>query len=417
MKLLALEASQNSYYYQSRYQQIANLGADLYVLNGIGTDDLWPAGRYRRAASKHADDLIRHAAAWHAEEHFDGVLTFSESAVVLVAATASALGLPSIGVEAAITSRNKLLMRKAHERGGAAHPRFRFVTDLEAALGTAREFGYPVIIKPTLGAASNFVFRVDSPRQLRERYGQARAGIDRMIWYNMEADGIGLGPHGLMIESFLDGHEHLIEALAWDDEVYLGSIVDRVTVEGDTFDDDVHHAPTELTAGQVADVHALVTAGMRAQGLTRSVAHAEVRFHQGKPFLVEIAVRPGGGGLDYMARLSAGYDPIKAVADVARGVRPDVHHFRPTQVHTAAMCLLCPSGTIESIGVPPEVSDAEALYYITITAGPGDVIRRPPDGNQTIGGLGALGTSFDDAMRTATDLAGKIEVQLAGSRQ
>ena len=30
------------------------------------------------------DELIRHATAWHAEEHFGGVFTFSESAVVAV---------------------------------------------------------------------------------------------------------------------------------------------------------------------------------------------------------------------------------------------------------------------------------------------------------------------------------------------
>lgn len=412
MKLLGLEASQNSYYYQARYQQIADLGADLYVLNGIGTEDLWSAGRYRRAGSKHVDDLIRHAKAWHAEENFDGVFTFSESAVGAVAAVATALGLPSIGVDAARTSRNKLIMRQAHRRGGVAIPRFRFVEDLAATLLAAEDFGYPVIIKPTLGAASNFVFRVDDADQLRQRYRQARSGLDRMTWYAMEADGLDLGPHGLLVESFLDGHEHLIEALAWDDEVYLGSIVDRVTLEADTFDDDVHHAPTALPIEEIDAIHALVTAGVRSQGLVRSTLHAEVRYHQGKPHLLEIAVRPGGGGLDYMARLSAGYDPIKAVADVATGVRPDVHHFRPTGVHTAAMCLLCDSGIIESIGVPPEVSGAEAVYYLKIFARPGDVIRRPPDGNSIFGGLGCRSDSFDDAMRIATDLAGKIEVKL-----
>jgi len=412
VKLLGVEASQNSYYYLPRYQQIADFGADLHVLNGIGTDDFWPADRYRRAGSQHVNELIRHAKAWHAEANFDGVLTFSESAVVAVAAVATALGLPSIGVDAARTSRNKLLMRQAHECGGAAHPRFRFVPDLEAALRAAEEFGYPVIIKPTLGAASNFVFRVDSADRLRERYAQAREGIDRMSWYAMEADGLDLGPHGLLLESFLDGHEHLIEALVWDDVVYLGSIVDRLTVEGDTFDDDVHHAPTSLTPEQVAEVHSLVTAGVRAQGLTRSALHAEVRFHQDKPFLLEIAARPGGGGLDHMARLSGDYDPIKAVMDVARGTRPDVHHFRPTAVHTAAMCLICPGGVVESIDVPPEVA-ADELFYLKIFARPGDVIRRPPDGNNIFGGIGAVGTSLDDAMRNATDLAGKIAVRLS----
>jgi biotin carboxylase len=269
-----------------------------------------------------------------------------------------------------------------------------------------------VILKPTLGAASNFVFRIDDADQMRERHQQASEGIGRMSWYAMEADGLDLGPHGLLVESFLDGHEHLIEALAWDDEVYLGSVVDRVTVEGDTFDDDVHHAPTSLTPEQVIAVHALVTAGVRAQGLTRSALHAEVRFHEDRPYLLEIAVRPGGGGLDHMARVSAGYDPIKAVMDVARGVRPQVRHFSPTEVHTAAMCLICGPGTIESIGVPPEVAEADALMFLKIMAQPGDVIRRPPDGNNILGGIGATGTSFDDAMGTANDLAGKIEVTL-----
>jgi hypothetical protein len=48
-------------------------------------------------------------------------------------------------------------------------------------------------------------------------------------------------------------------------------------------------------------------------------------------------------------------------------------------------------------------------------AQPGDVIRRPPHGNNILGGIGATGSSFDDAMRTATDLAGKIEVRFAGN--
>lgn len=413
MKLLALEAHQNSFYYRSRYQQIVDFGGDLYVLNGVGTEDLWPADRYRLVGSTHIDDLVRHAAAWHAEEHFDGLLTFSESAVIATAIVADALGLPGIGVQAALTSRNKLVMREAHERGGAAHPSYRFVASVDGALTAADQFGYPVILKPTLGAMSNFVFRVDDADQMRERFNQARAGIDTMSWYNMEAGGTDLGPHGLLVESFLNGHEHLIEALAWDDEVYLGSIVDRVTVEGDTFEDDVHHAPTSLSESQVAEVHAVVAAGVRAQGLSRSTLHAEVRFHDGRPYLLEIAVRPGGGGLDHMARRSAGYDPIRAVMDVARGVRPQVHHYRPTGVHTVAMILLCPAGTIESIDIPPEVQSADSLLHIKIMARPGDVIRRPPFGNDVLGGFGVIGTSFDDAMSRATDLAGKIEIKLA----
>ncbi|MGY0067833.1 ATP-grasp domain-containing protein [Streptomyces sp. QTS137] len=418
MKLLAIEARQNATYYVSRYQQVVGLGADLYVLNGEGTDDFWPADRYRVAGSRAVTDLIAVAKEWHAEERFEGVITFSESAVLAVAALAEALGLPGIGLEAARASRNKLLMRQAHERGDAAHPSFRFVTDEDQALAAAEEFGYPVIVKPTLGAASHYVFRADDEAELRERCAQAARGLTELSWYAMEADGLDLGPHGLLVESFLDGDEFLIEALVWDDEVYLGSIVDRVTAEGDTFDDDVHHAPTALTPERIEAVHEVVAAGARAQGLVRSVMHAEVRFHDGRPHLVEIAVRPGGGGLDHMARVSAGYDPIAAVADVARGIRPRVGHYAPTAVHTAALCLLPPSsGRIGDVHVPDEVTGRDDLLFLKLTAKPGDLVRRPPEGNSILGFLGVRGTSFEDTMSTAEELAAQIRADLVRTQE
>ena len=414
MKLLALEAVQNARYYQSRYYQIEEFGGELFVLNGLGEPDYWAAGRYRLAGSKHIDDIIAVARTWHAEERFDGVLTFSESGVLTVAAVAEALGLPGIGLEAARVSRNKLLMREAQQRGGAPVPRFRLVPDVSAALAAAGEFGYPVILKPTLGAASNFVFRINGPDEMRTRFPQALEGMAGMSWFQMEPEGLDLGPYGLLVESFLDGQEMQIEALAWDDEVYLGSIVDRITVEGDTFDDDVHRAPTALDADQLAAVHEVVTAAAHGQGLRRSVMHAEVRFHQGRPHMLEIAVRPGGGGLDYFARLSAGYCPIRATMAVAAGVRPEgVRHYRPTGVHLAGTCLIGGPGRIEQITVPPSVADSDRVFFLKITAKPGDVVRRPPDGNNILGFLCTSGSTFDEAIATAYEFAGRIDVRLA----
>jgi biotin carboxylase len=413
VKLLAVEASQFSGgVFASRYQQIVGYGADVFVLNGEGTPDFWPAERYRIAGSKKLSDLIAATSDWHAQEHFDGVFTLSESAVTATAALADELGLPGIGVEAAVTSRNKLLMKQAYERAGVPCAQFRHVLSLDDARAAAAAFGYPAILKPVLGASSNYVFRVDDEAELAERYVQAARGIGQMPWLLMEADGLDIGPGGLMVESFLDGRECLIEALAWDGEVHLGSIVDRVTVEGDTFDDDVHHAPTSLTPDQIAEVHRVVTAAAHAQGLRRSTMHAEIRFHQGHPCVLEIGARPGGGGLDYMSRISGGYCPIRAVMSVACGQRPESEPYHSTGTHTAAMCLICPAGTIEEVIVPAEVADSPQLFFLKITARQGAVILRPPDGNSILGFLGAKGGSFDEAMDTATGLANRIQVRM-----
>lgn len=413
MKLLAIEARQYKRYFISRYNQLTDLGVDLYVLSGEGAPDFWPAGKYRLAGSKKIDDLVAAARDWHAEHGFEGVVTFFESSVIAAAVIAEALGLPSIGVDAAVTSRNKYLMKRAYQRAGARIASYRLVTELDEALAAAGAFGYPVILKPTLGGASFFVFRADNEAELRQHFGQAMEGLKTLPWISCEADGIDLGPNALLVESFLDGKEYLMEAVAWDDEVYLGSIVDRITKEGATYDDDVHHAPTTLSPDDVAKVHRLVAVGAHAQGLRRSVMHAEVRFHDGEPHLLEIAARVGGGPLDLVARITGGHDPIKAVADIGRGVRPDVHHFRPTGVHTASMCLLCEEGVIASVDVPPEVSESDRVFLLKITARAGDEILRPPNGNTILGFMGTTGKSLDDAFGVMNDLADKIHVRFA----
>ncbi|WP_226790146.1 class I tRNA ligase family protein [Rahnella sikkimica] len=141
------------------------------------------------------------------------------------------------------------------------------------------------------------------------------------------------------VESYLDGREYLIEAYSWDGVTILGSIVERVTLEGNSFDDDVHHAPTDLSGRDLQRVHAAVHAVAVAQGLTRSVMHAEIRFHQGLPYIVEIAARPGCGGLDFMARISANYCPIKAVIDVAIGNKPASAHTIRQRVSIPSHCV------------------------------------------------------------------------------
>lgn len=413
MKLLTIETRQYLSYYISRYQQVEAFGVELFVLNGEGTADFWPAERYRLVGSKNIDEIVDEARKWHAQEDFDGVITFSEAAVIAVATVAEALGLPGIGVQAARRSRNKLLMREGYQRVGAPNPAFRFVPELPDALAAAESFGYPVILKPTMGAGSHFVFRVDDPDELTSRYQQASEGIKDMFWVASEADGIDLGPQGLLVESFLDGREYLIEALAWDGELYLGSVVDRITAEGATFDDDVHHAPTSLSPEDLAKVHRVVALAAHGQGLRRSAMHAEVRFRDGEPYLLEIAARVGGGGLDMIARMTADYDPIRAVVDVARGVKPPVRHYRPTGVHITAMCLICAEGTVEHVEVPPEVSESDRVFLLKITARPGDVIRRPPNGNTILGFLGTTGESMDEAFRTMNDFASRITVTFA----
>jgi biotin carboxylase len=410
MKLLAIEVGQFGDYYNSRYQQVEQYGVELFVLSGMADNDHWHTGRFFISNSMDINDLIALATQLHQDFHFDGVFTFAENSVIATAMIASALQLPTIPVDAAVKSRNKIVMREAHRVSKAPHPAFRLTPTLMAALDAASELGYPVILKPTLGSASQFVYRVDNSGEMKEFFPKALIGIGEMSQFKNEGITDVLGSNSLLVESYMDGREFLIEAYIWDGVTVLGSVVDRVTLEGNSFDDDVHHAPTDLAERDLQQMHAAVHAGAVAQGLTRSVMHAEIRFHQGLPYIVEIAARPGGGGLDFMARLSAGYCPIRAVIDIASGQKPDYLGYNPTGKHTFALCLISDPGHIEAIHVPDNITQDPDTFMLKVISHPGTVIKRPPLGNDIIGFLGIMGDSRQETEDKAMLYSGQVIV-------
>lgn len=413
MRLLAIEVGQFGNYYNSRYQQIEDYGAELFVLSGKADEDHWAPERFFIAGSMLIEDLTELARELHNNFHFDGVLTFAENSVIAIALIAQALGLPGISPEAAVKSRNKLFMREAHSNGNAPHPDFSLADSLDEAFTAAQRIGYPIILKPTLGSASQFVYKIDTPEELAEAYPKARAGIKDMSQFINEGVTDLLGPNSMLVESYLDGREFLIEAFVYNGETVLGSVVDRVTLEGNAFDDDVHHAPTDLSTVQLQQVWEAVSAGARAQGLNNSVMHAEIRFHEGHPYIVEIAARPGGGGLDFMARISAGYCPIKAVMDIACGQRPKHTHYAATDKDTFALCLISGPGTIDSIRIPDAIRHDPAVFMLKMIAKKGSRIRRPPNGNDIIGFLGVSGSSRQETEEKAMAYSQQIIVRMS----
>ena len=413
MKILAIEVGQFGDYYNSRYEQCESYGVELFLLSGIADDDHWQKDKLFIAGSMQVEKLIRLAIEKHQTHHFDGVITFAENSVIAAAMIATELGLPSISVDAAMKSRNKLFMRQAHERDFAPHPAFSLVENLEEAVIAARKIGYPVILKPTLGSASQFVYKISNSDDLASAFRTASTGILTMSQFTNEGITNGIGPNALLIESYLDGKEFLVEAFIWDGKTVIGSVVDRVTLEGDSFEDDVHHAPTSLNPEQLNDLAFAVHKGALAQGLDRSIMHAEIRYHAGKPYIIEIAARAGGGGLDFMARISSDYCPIKTMLDISVGKKPTYSNYASTGIDTFALCLICEAGRIESIEISEVIKKDPAVFMLKLIAGEGSVIKRPPLGNDIIGFIGVSGKSYEETEVKAISYSKKINVRLA----
>jgi len=397
---------------KSFYDLVEEYGARLFFLfTNQSYASLYPRTRVARAHELGA--VVEAARDWASEQPFDGVLALHESSVIPGAAVAQALGLPGHTVEAARNSRNKYLMRQRHRAGGAPCPDFALVDNPIAARTVAARMGFPLVLKPTLGAGSEHVYRIDSMSELEETFPLARKGIDTHSYGLAEVGGVELGPRSLLLESFLDGSEHAMEAVVWDGEVLLGSIADRLSKEMKTFDHDLYSTPTALSPAQIDRVREAVRLGAVAQGIRRGVVHAEVRFHRGEPHIVEIAARIGGGSLFRMARIAYGYCPLWAAYQIPLGVRPEAPELQRTGAVTVGLTMLCDGGRVLSIETPDEVLRDPRIFNYQLVRRPGDLIHRPPHGNDMLGYIGTIGSSIDDAVARAAQAFAQVKLELA----
>ncbi|MGB8667759.1 MAG: ATP-grasp domain-containing protein [Serratia inhibens] len=412
MKLLNIEVTSRGDVFHSRYDIFRQQGADVYYLTT--SNDAAPyagfAGK-RVAASQTMEAILSEARAWHQQEQFDAIITTDEASVVATAVVAQALGLPATSVEAAKNSRNKYLMRLAHQQGDAPHPPFHLCRSPEQALQAAKTIGYPVIIKPTLGGNAEHVYLIRNEEAMRQQFPIVWEANRHYSYGQHEADGVDLGPNALLVEGFLAGSEHCVEAWVRDGVICAGSIADRISAELEVFDNDLYRTPSMLSAGDLEKLQHALEAGVRAQGIAYGVIHAEFRFHQGEAYILEIAARVGGGSLYKMARLSYDYCPVTTACRVATQQTLEAKSLEKTGRVAVGLTMLCQQGKISHISVPETVKTHPAVFNLGILAREGDFHYRPPAGNDIFGYIGVTGASQEAAISLASDLFAQIDIR------
>lgn len=100
----------------------------------------------------------------------DGVTTFCELAVPLVARLAERLGVPSNTPEAVDTARNKHAARAAMAAAQLPTPRNALIERAEQLDAAGEHVGFPAVLKPISGAASIGVVRVNNEAELTAKY-------------------------------------------------------------------------------------------------------------------------------------------------------------------------------------------------------------------------------------------------------
>jgi biotin carboxylase len=319
----------------------------------------------------------------------DAVLAVDDRGIEIAALAGERLGLVHTDPRAVAATRDKALMRRLLSVAGVDQPAFRSATDPEQVATLAAELGFPVVVKPVGLSASRGVIRADDVGQAIAAAHRIRAIVD--------------GP--LVVEEYVPGVEVAVEALArGDDGFEVLAVFDKPDpLVGPFFEESIYVTPSRLPDEIVTRVSHLTAQAAKAIGIVDGPVHAELRVHDARIWVIEIAARSIGGLCSRTLRFGAGIALEEQILRHALCMAP-----APTAREDAASgVMMLP---IPAAGVLDEVRGQEAALAVPgitgleITVARGRRVEPLPEGDRYLGFLFAKGptpAAVEQALRVA----------------
>ena len=369
---LILLAANRSYRASAFLEAAARLGAEVVFGQDVPPPLL---GQSDAALTLDYRDLVSSTEAIqrYAKAHpVDALVGLDDSGTVLAARASAALGLPHNSPGAAEASRSKRLMREHFAEAGVPSPRFRVFCAGEDPWRIAAEVAFPCVLKPTMLSGSRGVMRADDPEEFAERW----ARLCRILAAERCDEAL--------VEDYVPGAEVALEGLLERGRLRVLALFDKPDpLEGPFFEETLYVTPSRLPR-PVQDAIAGAAAWAAASlGLREGPVHAELRWNERGPWLIEVAARSIGGLCSRTLRFGAGLSLEDVVLRHALGL--PVQASRETKAGGVMMIPIPRAGMLRAVSGVEEARGVPLVEGVEITARPNYPLTPLPEGDSYLG--------------------------------
>ena len=300
----------------------------------------------------------------------EGVLTFWELRVPVVARVATSLGLPGNPIEAVDAARSKLRTRQASERAGLPTPRSQRVRSLDELYAAAAQIGFPAVVKPEFGALAVGTVRVDSFESLSDIYWIVRKelGSSQIIDFRAGND--------LLLEEYIDGVEFDIDLVLEDGECIFSSVSQNWPTAEPSFQETGLHCPPDHRAKPVGQLVELAVKTVQAFGFARGVLHVEGKCTAKGPRVVEVNARLGGGRIHQIVDAVWGVDLVEAQLNSVLGLPQRLTPSRKPRCAIVNVLVYAPAtGRLAALPFTDVISDTGLGVIIDVATDVGQEVN------------------------------------------
>jgi biotin carboxylase len=329
-------------------------------------------------------------------QRLSGLLSLDDSATLLAAQAAAALGWPHNDPGAALAARNKWVMRQALQRGGVPVPEFTRYPLAADPAQIAVDTRFPVVIKPTTLSGSRGVIRADDADEFilaweRAKQIVVRAGEDAEVGE-------------LLVEEYLPGIEVALEGLLTAGELTTLALFDKPDpLEGPFFEETIYVTPSRLPIATQVATSARVAEAAAALGLREGPVHAELRLNDAGIWLIEMAGRSIGGLCSTVLEFGAGISLEELIVQHAAGLA--LPSTERSQGAAGVMMIPIPrAGVLREIEGIDEAQQVPHVTGVEITAPLNQPLIPHPEGASYLGFIFARAddpASVEQALRDA----------------
>ncbi len=329
------------------------------------------------------------------EHRIDGLTTCgADHALGSTAAAAEQLGLPFYADPDTVRAcQHKDLMRARYRDAGAPSPAHATLSSLAEATELRTSLGLPLVVKPARGWGQRGV----SVIQRSEEFAPA---VARALEATRAA-----GHSACVLEQFIEGREFSVNAYTQDGTTTVLAITERIITHypdppGITFAEAYPAELDETSERQVADA---AVRGLNALGVRRGPTYTQVRFGHAGAFLVETALRLGGGLDPDVTWLATGVSLYRKIVGVALGRREWEACTHEGTAHPGAVgrFLIGTPGRVTAVQGLAEARRLPGIVGAEVYVSVGGAVQPLTDGSKRAGHVLATGSSRADAEQNA----------------
>jgi biotin carboxylase len=268
----------------------------------------------------------------------------------------------------------------------------------------AADIEYPCVVKPLSMSGSRGVIRANDVAEFVQAFIRTRSIVLSETQDPATAQ--------ILIEQYRPGFEVALDGILTDGNLRVLVLFDKPDpLEGPFFEETIYTTPSRLPAEVQARIAAETERAARALGLTTGPIHAELRVHNGQPWVVEIAGRSIGGLCSTVLELGSNLALEDVILRHAVGL-PYEDLLQPASPAGVMMIPIPARGILKTVHGVEEARAVPGVQGVEITAKVNYPLVPLPEGASYLGFIFAKGTDAADAERALREAHGRLRFEI-----